>query len=339
MPDDEPLVALRSGDGALIEEVRAVVVLADLPLVVHPPAAPPPPRADLLLDSASEWSPQDPSWTARPHRSLWVSTDPDVQAPDGGACLTLPSAAEEVLARVRLCTRRRHAQVVGVVGARGGAGASALSAVLAKACADKGLGAALVDLDAAGAGIDLLLGIEHEPGLRWADLAGDRGTFPAQSLSMALPTWHGVRVLSIDWRGGIDTGPCAQVLDALAAGHDVLVLDLPRAGMSTDQRRWAQLCDVVLVLATCDVIAAAGVQAARRELDGQDLRLVVRGPAPGGLTPAELAATCGLPLALHMRPERSLAAAIERGVAPGEQRRGPLMRGARQLVAELGLAT
>src|SRR5699024_12766037 len=42
-------VALRSGDAELIEEVRAVLALADLPLVIHPPGAPPP-RATLLLD-------------------------------------------------------------------------------------------------------------------------------------------------------------------------------------------------------------------------------------------------------------------------------------------------
>src|SRR5699024_11565859 len=35
-------VALRSGDAELIEEVRAVLALADLPLVIHPPRAPPP---------------------------------------------------------------------------------------------------------------------------------------------------------------------------------------------------------------------------------------------------------------------------------------------------------
>src|SRR5699024_4513442 len=44
-------VALRSGDAALIEEVRGVLALADPPLVIHPPGAPRP-GATLLLASA-----------------------------------------------------------------------------------------------------------------------------------------------------------------------------------------------------------------------------------------------------------------------------------------------
>ncbi|WP_165962935.1 septum site-determining protein Ssd [Occultella glacieicola] len=334
---EQPFIALRSADATLIEAVRAVTSLAGVPLAIHPPAAGPP-EAGLLLDSATEWGPQDPSWTELRHRSAWVSAVPEAQAPDGGACLVLPGDAEQVLARARAGTRTRRAQVVGVVGARGGVGTSALATALARACADAGLGVALADLDVTGAGVELLLGIEHEGGVRWADLAGGRGAYDAESISVALPVWHGVHVLSADWRGGPAPGAETPVLDALAAAHDVLVLDLARGPAEPGQENAAAFCDVVLVLATCDVASAAGAQVVARAVTGADVRLVVRGPAPGGLTAEEIAQTCDLPLELTMRPERSLAAAVERGVAPGEQRRGPLIRGARTLVGRLGLA-
>ncbi|WP_154795738.1 septum site-determining protein Ssd [Occultella kanbiaonis] len=334
---EQPIIALRSADAALIEQVRAVTSLAGVPLAIHPPAAGPP-EAGLLLDSATEWGPQDPSWTEVRHRSAWVSVVPGAAAPDGGACLVLPGAAEQVLARARAATRTRRAQVVGVIGARGGVGTSALATALARACADAGLGVALADLDLSGAGVELILGIEHEGGVRWGDLAGDRGGFDSESLSVALPVWHGVHVLSADWRGGPSQGAEIPVLEALAAGHDVLVLDLARGAAESGEANWVPFCDVVLVAATCDVASAAGAQVLARALTGADVRLVVRGPAPGGLTAQEIARACELPLELTMRPERSLAAAVERGVAPGEQRRGPLIRGARTLVGALGLA-
>jgi hypothetical protein len=51
--------------------------------------------------------------------------------------------------------------------------------------------------------------------------------------------------------------------------------------------------------------------------------LVVRGPAPGGIAPDEVATAIGLPLVAAMRAERGIARMLERGEAPGRTR-GPL---------------
>lgn len=328
-------VALRSSDPAVVEAVRSVAALAELPLAVHPPGSAAP-EAGLVLDSVAEIGAADPDWRRPGGRFAWVAVERGLDVPDGGPCLVLPDTAQELLTRIRAASVTRRAQVVGVVGARGGAGASSYAAVLARTCADAGLSTALVDLDLDQGGIEVLIGAEHEGGLRWADLAGEQGGFAPEELSAGLPIWRGVRVLSGDLRS-VGLPPSEETLTALGDAHDVLILDLPRVAARAGglAARW---CEVVLTIAVCDVQSAAGLQALSRSLAGLDVRLVVRGPAPGGLQPQDLAASCGIPLLHGMAPERSLAAALERGVAPGDHRRGPLLRAARQTLDALGLA-
>jgi len=328
-------VALRSSDPEVVEAVRSVAALAELPLVVHPVGAAPP-EAGLALDSAAEVGAVDPDWRRPGRRFAWVAVDPAVTAPDGAPCVVLPDAAAELLGRIRSASTTRRARVIGIVGARGGAGTSSVAAVLARACADAGLSVGLVDLEVDRGGIDLLIGVEHEPGLRWADLGSEPSGFAPGDLSTSLPVWHGVRVLSSDLRA-VPAAPREQALAALAEAHDVLVLDMPRAlaGASAIGGRW---CDTVLAVASCDVQATAGAQALGRALAGLDARLVVRGPAPGGLRPDQVAEVSGLPLLHAMPAERSLSAGLERGLAPGDYRRGPLARCGRRLVEKLELA-
>ncbi|MFV0425504.1 MAG: septum site-determining protein Ssd [Beutenbergiaceae bacterium] len=329
-------VALRSAEPDLVDAVRTVVALAELPLTVHPPGAAVP-EAALMLDSAGEFKRGDPDWRQRGPGFAWVGLDEDLLAPDGAPCFVLPAAAERVLVRVRsVCTRRR-ARVLGVVSARGGAGASSFAVVLARSCADAGLSVGLIDLDFTRGGIDALIGIEGHPGPRWADLKSERSGFAPAQLSATLPAWRGVRVLSADLRSSGDE-PQEPVLAALADAHDVVVLDFPRsqAHHAALAGRWA---DTMLVVASCDIPAATGAQAIARNLLGMDTHLVVRGPAPGGLTPEDVARTSDLPLLVAMAQERSLPGALERGIAPGDHRRGPLVRATRTIIDQLDLAS
>jgi MinD-like ATPase involved in chromosome partitioning or flagellar assembly len=80
--------------------------------------------------------------------------------------------------------------VIAVLSGRGGAGGSTLAAALALAGTRRGLRSTLVDLDPAGGGIDLLFGLETEPGPRWSELAQWRdGRLCGRSLRDALPTY------------------------------------------------------------------------------------------------------------------------------------------------------
>jgi len=74
------------------------------------------------------------------------------------------------------------------------------------------------------------------------------------------------------------------------------------------------------------VVAAAARVAAAVSLHTADLRAVVRGPAPSGLTGAMIADSLALPLAGEMRAEPGLAGALERGEPPARRGKGPLAR-------------
>jgi secretion/DNA translocation related CpaE-like protein len=261
------------------------------------------------------------------------------------AVIGLPADSEILLRRLGGLGQYVRARVLGVVGARGGAGASTIAAATAREAARVGMCAALVDLDAAGGGLDLLLGIEHDAGPRWADLRAERAGFPAEALSMALPRWNGVRVLSGDARGGARPGDpgVPDAVRALGSQHDLVVLDLPRNGSwvlePVPGAHGEHLrCDAVVVVATCDVRSAAAAAVTAQALGEHHVRLVVRAPGPGGLDPAAFAEACGLPLAGTTRTERGAAAAAERGEAPADRRRGAVARTAARLLAELTLS-
>ncbi|MGB8387935.1 septum site-determining protein Ssd, partial [Mycobacterium sp.] len=102
-------------------------------------------------------------------------------------------------------------EVVAVIGGCGGAGAS----VLAVAVAQAATGALLVDLDPWGGGIDLLVGGEATPGLRWPDVALQGGRLAWSAVRDALPRHRGISLLSGTRRGyELDAGPVDAVVDA-----------------------------------------------------------------------------------------------------------------------------
>lgn len=238
--------------------------------------------------------------------------------------LALPDDAESL---VRLLGSPRRAAsgtggVIAVVGGKGGVGASVFAAAIA-ACADPG--ALLVDLDPLGAGLDLLFGLERQPGLRWPDLQLQGGQISATALRRALPGTDAVSVLA----GGRDPVALAEpavraVLEAGREGGLVVVCDVPRSAASAAMSALG-LADLVVLLTTADVAAcAAAARTAAWVLPHNPNRcLVVRGPSPGGLRPADVAEVVGLPLLASMRPEPGLARRLEHsGLALA--RRSPL---------------
>jgi secretion/DNA translocation related CpaE-like protein len=204
---------------------------------------------------------------------------------------------------------RGHA--VAVIGGCGGAGASLLAVALAQAAAN----ALLVDLDPWGGGLDLLLGGETTPGLRWPDLALQGGRLNWSAVRDALPRHRGVSVLSGTRRGyELDAGPVHAIVDAGRRGAVTVICDLPRR--LTDATQAAlNAADLVVVVSRCDVRACAATGALGPVLASMNpnVGLVVRGPSPAGLRAVEIAEITGLPLLAAIKAQPQLAEQIDRG--------------------------
>lgn len=236
--------------------------------------------------------------------------------------------------RVAAPPPERRAYVVGVVGARGGAGASSLAAALARTLATT-TATALVDLDRACGGLDVLLGLESADGVRWPDLADARGDVDGDDLVALLPRWGACAVLSADRSRPHPPEPAvvADVLHALSRSVGALVLDLDRSAVVAGESV-AAVCDTLLVVTPRDLRATAGAVALRSVLavPGADVGLVLRGPSPGGLGAAEVAEAVGLPVVATLPVDRRLAVGTEHGGLPAT---GALARAVRRLAAGL----
>jgi secretion/DNA translocation related CpaE-like protein len=255
----------------------------------------------------------------------------------------LPAAERWVVDRLAHAAAgsRPEGRLVAVVGGRGGAGASVLAAALAVTAVRCGRRALLVDVDPYGGGLDLVLGGEEAAGLRWPDLAGTSGRISGPALHAALPVVGELCVLSWDRGDVLEVPPDAveAVVEAGRRDSELVVADLPRR---PDEAaiRVLQAADLVLLVIPAEVRACAAAARVALAMSPHcaDLRLVVRGPAPAGLRSRDLARVLALPLAGIMRAEPGLAAALERGEAPGSRGSGPLARLARKVLAQLDVA-
>lgn len=226
----------------------------------------------------------------------------------------------------------RRGGVLAVIGGRGGAGASVFATALAHVARE----ALLIDVDPWGGGIDLALGSEGEAGLRWHDLALHGGRLGYAALREALPVRREVTVLSTGRAArDIDEGALRTVIDAGSRGGATVICDVPRRATAAAEAA-LDAADLVVTVTSADVRSCAATAALGQWLleTNPNVGLVVRGPAPGGLTPADVASIVGLPLLASMRPQPRLAAALERG-GLNMGRRSPLTSAARRVLAVL----
>lgn len=263
-----------------------------------------------------------------------------------GVDRSLPVAGSEVELIELLADADRGATAAGrcvaVLGACGGAGASVFAGALAFAAARTGRTSLLLDCDPWGAGLDVFLGVESDPGLRWTDLAAPAGRLPVEELTRALPRVRvGAAAISVlahgrDGAGDLDPDVVEVVMDAGRRGGATTVADLPRhPGPVPD--RVLERCDLAVLVAPADVRACWSAQRMRARLRGigVDVALVVRGPSPCGLGAAELADLLELPLVAQMRAEPGLAHELEFGLSLAAGRRRPLLRAADRVLTEL----
>ncbi|URN17092.1 MULTISPECIES: septum site-determining protein Ssd [Streptomyces] len=250
----------------------------------------------------------------------------------GAECvLRLPDAESWLIDRIADVVEGtgRQATTVGVLGGRGGAGASILACALAVGAARAGHRTMLVDGDPLGGGLDVLLGAEREEGLRWPDLADSRGRVAGAALEESLPSLHGLRVLSWDRGDTAAVSPEAMrsVLAAARRRGGAVVVDLPRRIDDATVEALAQVdMGLLIVPGELRAVAAAKRVASVAGMVLDDLRVVVRGPCAAGVDEAWVAQVLGLPLVGELPAEPGLSASLADGTPPGGSASSPLGR-------------
>jgi secretion/DNA translocation related CpaE-like protein len=227
--------------------------------------------------------------------------------------------------------------VLGVVGGRGGAGASVFAATLALVADRDPGGALLVDCDPLGGGVDALLGLEKTDGPRWPDLRLT-GRVTMSSLAAALPQRkHRAGSLPVLACGREGEGPAVESLSAvLAAGRRsgrTVVCDLPRA-LGDAPAEAVAVADMVVLVVPVEFRACLAAKQVLRGLAKLTARtgVVACGRSKKGSSAIRTAALLGPPLLSSMLPERGLAADVERGEFPAKPA-GPLVSAATEVLA------
>ncbi|MDT0308501.1 septum formation initiator, partial [Streptomyces sp. DSM 44917] len=300
-----PILILTEDEDLLDDLLRLCAAAGAQAEVAHggPVAAGPWERAPLVLvgDDRAAAQPDRARWPARRPGVLLVHRgpeDPSVWA-RGVALgveqvLRLPGDEPWLADRIADAAEGpgSPALTVGVIGGRGGAGASSLACALALAAARRGPRSVLVDADPLGGGLDVLLGGERTPGPRWPAFASARGRLSGAALDETLPRMHGAGVLSWDRSEapGLPAEAMSTVLTAARRGGGVVVVDLPRSPDEAAAEALVQL-DLGLLIVPGELRAVAG---ARRVAAGagalvRDLRLVARPARAGGLGGGEMA--------------------------------------------------
>lgn len=195
----------------------------------------------------------------------------------------------------------------------GGSGASTLAVALASHAAKSGLRAAVIDADLAVGGLDVLAGMESQPGARWPQLAdGARGDIAAaivrdDNLVMLSGAVGSPRRMAA---GDLDA------IEALRAAMDLVVVDLPAHGDDVADSL-IDLADFT-VMVTPNTVRATAVLAQRRShhLPGH-AGLAVRMVAGARLDAMAVAEAVDIPLWATLPTDARVVEQIEQGLGPG----------------------
>lgn len=232
--------------------------------------------------------------------------------------LGLPAAQDTVAQRLAECAAgpASPAHVVGVVGGCGGAGASVLSVCIGLVAARLRPPALLIDVDPAGGGIDLVLGLEEQPGLRWPDLAEASGRLSPVGLRDALPSSQALAILSCGRPAQPDVPEQAlrTIVAAGRRGGGVVVLDLPRHPTSAAGCAIREADDLLVVVRGEVRAVAAALRVVTALTDaGARPRAVVRCSVRAGLSADAVADALSIPLAGELRNDPRLQRSLEEG--------------------------
>ena len=246
-------------------------------------------------------------------------------------------------------------RLLAIVGASGGCGASTLAAATARYAAETGRSVVLVDGAAGGAGLDVVLGIEHVAGVRWPDLVGCRGVVDGPGLIARMPRSGPVAVLAHCRESPLAVGAAAVrgVVAGLVAAVDLVVVDAPRSWSlsslsslssvssvvpvpSGSQAPGGVQADLAVVVAGTGVVelAALAATAPRVARHVPQTHLVLRGRRVSRALVDDVEAALDLPVLGVLGEDPQVARDVAHGIPPGGSR-GPVADLARLVIEVL----
>lgn len=230
-------------------------------------------------------------------------------------------------------------QLLVVVGASGGLGSSALSAAVAVRAARAGRHPVLVDGCPVGGGLDVVLGLEQEPGVRWPDLHRLVGSADGPALLARLPAAEGVTVLSFG-RDGSEPAPAVAeaVVSALRAERPLVVVDGCAAGGAVTAAALGTADRILLVagegmsqLSALSVVSQLIAGGSGRV--GVEMAVCLRGRhSTTGPVARVVESELRWPVIGVLSDDPQLAGDLAHGVPPGARGSGPAVRAADEIL-------
>ena len=224
-----------------------------------------------------------------------------IQLPDGNKWLSQVIAGR--------ATGSDSGTVVGLTSGAGGIGVSTLCVCLALAAVQDSKSVALVDCDAMGGGLDLLLGAENTPGWRWDKLRNAVGQIA--DITPMLPTAEGITVVSMERSDPVPVPDEAleAVVDCLTRTHDLVFVDLGRS-----EQRATGVVRRNVIVTNQTVRAVAATRERVKSLDSSQCGLAVR--KPGSVSPNDAARAIDIPLICTLPTVADLTQLADRGIPP-----------------------
>ena len=157
--------------------------------------------------------------------------------------------------------------VVSLTSSHGGMGLSIMGAMLAWEIVRRGFTVALVDADFVAGGLDVLLGVEGEPGMRFSQIEAPLGQLEGEALNHDLIRWEGIRVLPYDpWEARQpEWWEVRAALHALSSANDVVIADAGQGGLLETVPDLREAIQIMAV--ECSVLGLARARAHRARLN------------------------------------------------------------------------
>lgn len=301
---DTSPVTFITQDADLEEAVLRLAAAADVGIAVYRSVSQAGPSysqaAVVILDSDALVEALDADPVRRPHVLILARHDDASvwrQAVELGAerVLLWPDDERTVYELLvdSLHSRAQDSPLVCVVPGCGGAGASSLAVALAEAAGARlSDGVLLIDGDPVGGGLDVSLGAESIPGLRWPDLARTSGRVAPDSLRRALPVSDHVHLLSHARRPvEVEATAWESMVSAGARGFPLTIID---GEIPPGASRYAHV--IVVVPAELRAVAAAAARLPQLLESTGNIRVVVRQRRDSDLDVDDVAAVLPVPV-------------------------------------------